>query len=81
MLRKEFEPYVSPATGKLVSSWTQRKEEMTRAGYVTYEPGMKEDIARNKAAAEAKTMAKIEKSVDELVTSLNTSGKLENFNV
>ena len=81
MLSVDIEPYVSPASGELITSRKQRTEEMTRLGFRTYEPGMKKDIARNRAEAQEKALAPILKGVDEIVTSLNTAGKLENLDV
>lgn len=81
MLAPDIEPYISPASGKLISSRKQRTEEMTRLGYRTVEPGVRADVARNRKAAEDKAFEPIAKTIEETVTALNNLGKLENNNV
>lgn len=73
----EIAPYISPATGEYITSRAQRREEMHKAGYITLEPGLKEQIARNKAASYQKTLDEVDPIVDSLVTSLNVAGKLD----
>lgn len=80
-LAVEIEPYISPASGKLISSREQRKEEMTRLGFITHEPGIEKDIANNRKRAQEEALKPIHETVDQIVTSLNTAGKLENINV
>jgi hypothetical protein len=53
---------------------------MTKGGYITWEPGLDKDIARNKIEQQEKALKPIHDTVDQLVTSLNTAGKLENSN-
>lgn len=77
----DIEPYVSPASGRVISSREQRKDEMERLGFRTYEPGVERDIENNRKRAQEKALEPIHKSVDDLVTSLNVAGKLENINV
>ena len=38
-LRPEIAPYVSPASGKLISSRVQRNEDLKREGCIENEPG------------------------------------------
>lgn len=73
----EIVPYISPATGEYITSRAQRREEMHRAGYITLEPGLKEQIAKNKAASYQKTLDAVDPIVDSLVASLNVAGKLD----
>jgi hypothetical protein len=75
-----FEPYISPASGQVIDSWSKRREEMSKGGYITWEPGLDKDIARNKIEQQEKALKPIHDTVDQLVTSLNTAGKLENSN-
>jgi hypothetical protein len=80
-VRGDITPYVSPASGQLISSREQRKQEMDRLGYRTWEPGVDKDIAANKKRAQEEALKPIHETVDKIVTSLNTAGKLENINV
>lgn len=80
-LSTEIEPYISPVSGKLISSREQRKDEMTRLGYRTWEPGVDKDVANNRKRAQEEALKPIHDTVDQIVTSLNTAGKLENINV
>jgi hypothetical protein len=77
MVIGEFEPYVSPGTGRIISSRAQRADDLRRAGAFLYEPGVKEDIARNKVASEEKAFASVAAAIDDQVRSLVNSGKIE----
>ena len=72
-----FEPYISPATGKMISSHSQRADDLKRSGSFLYEPGVKEDIARNRIAREERDFAPVAAAVDETVRALVASGKIE----
>lgn len=76
-ISKEITPYKSPATGKIISSRSEQKEDLRRAGCRLYEPGMKEDIARNAVSAQEKSFAPVAAAIDQTVASLVSAGKLE----
>lgn len=76
-VRGGFEPYISPATGQVIDSWTKRREEMSKNGYITWEPGLDRDIAQKRVEQQEKALKPIHDTVDQIVTSLNTAGKLE----
>jgi len=80
-VRADIQPYESPVTGKWIESRAQRDEELARTGKIIAEPGWKNDVLRNREAQREKDFAPIAKGVDEVVTSLNNLGQLENLNV
>lgn len=77
MIAAEFAPYESPGTGKIIHSRTEMKEDLKRSGAILYEPGLKEEIARNREHAKAKAFAPIEAAVDQYVAAAVSAGKLE----
>lgn len=76
MLSPDIQPYVSPATGQLINSRQQRREEMKRGGWIDNEPGSMKQIARNRADAYEKVLQQADARVDEVVRDLATSGRL-----
>lgn len=72
-----LEPFVSPGTGEIIDSRTKYKEDLRRSGAIPWEPGLKEEIARNKAHEQEKAFAPIAAKVDEYVASAVAAGKLE----
>jgi putative FmdB family regulatory protein len=77
LIAAEFTPYESPGTGKIIHSRTEMREDLARSGAILYEPGLKQDIARNREAAKAKAFAPIEAAVDQYVAAAVSAGKLE----
>lgn len=77
MLAPTFEPYISPVSEKLITSRDAQRDDLRRHGKILYEPGMKDDIARNREREKEKDFAPIEATVDEIVRSAVSSGKLE----
>ena len=59
----DWERYESPASGKPITSYKQRKDDMERTGCVDYCPSMKKTQQDNVAREDAK----IDKLVDETV--------------
>lgn len=58
------ESYVSPASGKVISSYRQRREDMKRTGCVDYEPSLKNNLKQRHAELDAEVDRKIEKTVE-----------------
>jgi hypothetical protein len=75
-VRPEIPAYVSPASGKVISSRHQRKEDLARTGHMEWEPGMRPHIEKNRQAAIQKDVDKVCAGVDTLVRDLHTSGRL-----
>ena len=67
MLNCDMQPwdsYISPASGKLITSYKERKEDMKATGCVDYEPSLKRDSKKNADRAEGELMAKIDDTVE-----------------
>ena len=72
----EFQTYISPTTGREISSRDQRRDDLRRSGCIEWDAGARTAIARNRAAAVQETVTKIEAGVDRLVGDLHASGRL-----
>ena len=72
-----IEPFISPASGEVIDSKTKYKEDLRRSGSIPWEPGIKEEIARNLVHAQEKAFAPIAEKVDQYVASAVASGHLE----
>lgn len=59
----DFPAYISPTTGKLISSRNQRREDLKASGCVEYEPSLKEEKDRKVREDELK----LEKTIDDHV--------------
>lgn len=59
----DIEPYISPASGRLITSKRERVEDFRRTGTREYELGEKEDMLRRKASIEQE----IDNKVDDIV--------------
>lgn len=75
-LRLEISEYVSPASGKLISSRSQRREDLLREGCIANEPGLKEQIARNAEAQRERAFAPLSNLIDQTVSNLHASGHI-----
>lgn len=76
----EIEPFISPASGRWITSRQERKADMKAHGFIDLEPGAREQIARNRRYQQEKAFEPISAAVDETITQLNVCGKLENLN-
>lgn len=73
----DITPYVSPATGKVINSRTQMRYDLEASGSIMNEPGLKQDVARNKEYQAEKTFAPLSKAIDEKVRQLVNSNQIE----
>ena len=53
-VRGMFEPYISEASGKVISSPSQRRDDLARTGCIEYDPEMRKDVQRVNEEAERK---------------------------
>lgn len=74
-----FSPYVSPVTGKEITSASARKDDLRRSGSIEWEPGIKQDLPRIRQANFEKAMAPIEATIDSTVAQLHASGQLKDL--
>jgi hypothetical protein len=77
MLRPEITPYLSPNGNYMVDSRAQRQEDLKRSNAIPWEPGIEQDIARNKKANQEKAFKPLADAVDKTVSHLVASGVLE----
>jgi len=63
----DFPAYISPTSGKLISSRTQRKEDLKASNCVEYEPSMKEEKDRRVREDELKLDKKIDEHVEKTI--------------
>lgn len=71
-----FQEYVSPVSGKRITSRGARSDDLKATNSLPWEPGIKQDIARNRERAIQKSVDLATKRVDETVAALNASGRL-----
>jgi hypothetical protein len=58
-----WDAYVSPATGKYITSYKERRSDMKESGCVDYEPSLRKNFKKHQREDELK----LEKSIDETV--------------
>lgn len=70
--------YDSPIDGKIINSWTARKEDLKRSGCRPYDEGMKQDYHRHIKESESALDKAVDASVEEAVEHMPTAtrGKL-----
>ena len=59
----DIEPYISPASGKLITSKAERREDFRRTGTREYELGEREQMLARKKDLEAEVDAQIDDAV------------------
>lgn len=72
-----IEPFISPGTGKVIDSKTAYKEDLKRSGAIPWEPGLKEQVARNRLHEQEKAFAPISHAVDEAIRARLANDTLE----
>ena len=73
----EIVPFVSPNSDKLIDSRAKWREDLKRSGAIPWEPGLNEQISRNREYAKEKAFKPIADAVDNAVAAAVASGKLE----
>ena len=77
-VKPDIEPYISPATGKIVNSRNQRKNDLKASGAIEWEPGLKEQIERRRQDLIRDDEKKLDSAVDNVVRELNACGRFDN---
>lgn len=72
-VRPEIEAYISPATGKLISSRDQRRDDLKRSGCIEWEPGIKEEAERNRLAGIEANHRIVEQGIDKTVAEMHAA--------
>ena len=75
-IQVDIPAYVSPASGKVINSRAQRKEDLLREGCVENEPGLKEHIAATSLYEQEKAFRPVSAAIDKEVTAMVASGVL-----
>ena len=73
----EIQSYVSPASGKLISSRAQRREDLLREGCIAHEPGLREHIASTQEYEKEKAFRPISAAIDQTVSEMCASGLIQ----
>jgi putative FmdB family regulatory protein len=68
----DFPAYQSPASGKWITSRTQRREDLAATNCVEWEPGVKEEHEKRLAAEDAALDKKVEDHVESEILSMPT---------
>lgn len=74
MVVPEIPAYLSPASGKMITSRRERREDLIRTGNIPWEPGIKEQIERRRQDLIKADEALVDRRVDETVGALHASG-------
>ena len=69
-VKRPMVSYISPASGRIITSEAARRDDLKRTGCIEYDPGLKQDAARREREEEKKLDAQIEDSV------VRTAGEL-----
>ena len=72
-IRPEIPAYVSPASGKVINSRAQQREDLLRENCTINEPGLKRDIERRSAELKERDLVKIDASVDRMTAEMSAS--------
>jgi putative FmdB family regulatory protein len=67
-----WDRYISPSTGKLITSYKDRKQDMKDSGCIDYDPGMKANAARIRKAKEAALDKKIDETVERQISVMSS---------
>lgn len=78
VVRPDLDPYISPASGKLISSRSERVEDLRSTNSWEWEKGIEKDIQRTREQKQEEFLQKIDKGVDEaLAANLASSRRLD----
>lgn len=67
-----WDRYISPSTGKLITSYKDRKRDMQESGCIDYDPGMKAHAAKIRQDKEKELDRKIDETVERQISSMNS---------
>lgn len=73
-VRGMFEPYVSEASGRVITTPSQRRDDLARTGCIEYDPEMRKDVQRSNEEADKKFDQLLDRSLGETLQNLNSSG-------
>lgn len=70
-----FPAYQSPTTGRIISSKSQRREDMAASGCVDYEPSLIEHQAKRVAREDAELDKKVDEHIEKTIYEMPTEKK------
>jgi len=70
-----WDAYVSPASGRYITSYKQRRQDMKETGCVDYEPSMRKEQKRKQHEADLKLEKAIEQTVEREFDSMTSEKK------
>ena len=70
-----WDRYISPASGKLITSYKDRRADMEATGCVDYEPSLTEGTKKRIAADDAKMDKAVEETVERHINTLDSRSK------
>jgi len=70
-----WDAYISPASGKLITSYKERNDDMARTGCVDYDEGVKTDNLKAQKKAEADLDKEVDKTVEMAFDAMPTRKK------
>lgn len=73
-----FPAYISPKTGKAITSREDRRADLKASGCIAWEPGIAAQVEKNRQRGIKENEAKVCAGIDETVKALNMSGRLNN---
>lgn len=75
-VRPDIPTYISPVTGRPVTSRAQRQEDLKRTGSLEWDPGMRADCERRQAESLEDTYRSVEAGIDKTVAEMHASNLL-----
>lgn len=70
-----WDRYISPTSGKLITSHKERKQDMRESGCVDYEPSLKKNYKKNQRDEELKIEKSLDNTVDEIFEKMPSQKK------
>lgn len=67
---QSWDSYISPVSGKLITSYKDRKRDMEEHGCVDYEPSLKKHVTKHMETEDAKLEKRMDETVEQLIESM-----------
>jgi putative FmdB family regulatory protein len=72
-VRPEIQPYISPASGRVINSRDQRRDDLRRSGCIEWEPGIREEAEKNRVAGIEANFRTVDASIDKTVAEMHAA--------
>lgn len=67
-----WDRYISPSTGKLITSYKERRQDMKESDCIDYDPGMKANAERIRKQKEKEFDAKVDETVEKQISAMSS---------